>query len=563
MKTKASFIHSFKTKINLFIIICVLATVGVTVFTLAKSTKSLIIDSALGKMLNVATSYGKIIESEEGEEAITSEQYTEMLSELKVEGISSASCYVLNKSGIIVYHPNAELIGKPNKNKLLTNVISELAKGHIPENLCLEYQDDETGVQKIASYYITGKRSVVIVCADETDLMAPLQQLYIRSLLIAVIVLIFAVIISNVITGKIIKPILKLVTVIYDSSQLNFTSNATLDKLCKRKDETGIMSNAVKELSESLRQVVGKIDEANQNIETNIQSLSDSSNQIYQFCIDNSSTSEEIAASMEGAADMTDTLNVHMARMQEQSEGIGKEAFEGTELSEEIAERARQLQKETIAAIENTKRLYEEIKEQSEMALSGIQSVYRINELTNSIRDISDQTSLLSLNASIEAARAGEAGRSFAVVATEISNLANSSLATVNDINTIIGDIRDAVGKMSDSLEATSEFLENTVLSDYDHFYQIGQQYYDDAGIFRKRMTNISDEIRNLNHSIQDIAGGLANINTVIAESSVGVSDIASKTTSMVDATSNNYSDTTNTIERVNDLRGIVDRFQL
>ena len=65
-----------------------------------------------------------------------------------------------------------------------------------------------------------------------------------------------------------------------------------------------------------------------------------------------------------------------------------------------------------------------------------------IEGIVNAINEISEQTNLLSLNASIEAARAGESGRGFAVVAGEIRNLATKSMESANQIQEIINTIQ-------------------------------------------------------------------------------------------------------------------------
>lgn len=559
-------LFSFKSKVSLLVILCSFAAAAITLLVMISNTKSMVVDSSLGQMLNIATSYGTIVDNAEtadpsNTKPLANEEYAALLSELKIDDMESAYCILLNKSGIITYHSDPSMIGKPNKIPFITDLVASIGKGIIPENLCDSFEQD--GKTVYCSYYLTDIKSILIVCADGDELMSPLRTFILQALMIMVVILVAAILLSNFVVGRITKPLEQVTAIINDASRLKFTLPANIQKLCAKKDETGEISRAVNDMCNNLRDVVQKIDESSSSIEANMEQLETSSNQVHIYCTDNSATSEQLAASMQETSAMTETINNHMIHMREQSNGINDEASSGTRLSEEVAERAKALQSTTLSAIESTREIYQRVKDKSEEALAGLESVSKINELTDAIKEISDQTSLLSLNASIEAARAGEAGRGFAVVASEISNLAHRSLDSVNDINLIIDEVNAAVANMSGTLEETLSFLEKNVLTDYDNFNQVGEQYLQDADVFKTSMLNISSEISQLDASIQQVATGVNDIQTTIGEASIGVTDIAEKTSETVTKASDNYKLSSNTKDNVTTLKQIVDRFEI
>lgn len=563
---KVSILHSIQTKVYMLIVLGV-AVSAITITTIMVSNvQELLVESAYGKMLNVATSYGKIVDKEEEpldvvykKEALTAEQLGAIFDGMEINGMESFTYYAVNKSGIISYHTDPARIGKPNTNKVIRDLCAKINRGVIPDNMCAEYE--EKGVKMYASYYVTKNKSVVVICTTDEELMKPVRRLTTIAIILAVGVLVGIMLIATLIIRRVIKPLNQVTAIIDDTAKLKLRLPKNIDKLCKRKDETGSISRAVREMNKNLYEVVSKIDVANNAVSKNMSKLEDSSNQVHMFCTDNSATTQELAASTEEVNSMTQIMNTNMVNMKEQVSEISRETEVSNAFSAEVAGRAQNMQVSTQNAIRQTKEMYEQIKARKDYALEGLSAVAKINELTNAIVEISDQTSLLSLNASIEAARAGEAGRGFAVVAQEISNLAHRSLETVSDINAIISEVNVAVKNMTDSMTDTTNFLEKSVLVDYDNFNQIGVQYMNDADTFKKGMDNISEDIKVLDSAMEQVAVAVENIYRTIGETSVGVNDIADKTANVVNATSDNYDLTSNTLARINELKEIVDKF--
>ena len=187
----------------------------------------------------------------------------------------------------------------------------------------------------------------------------------------------------------------------------------------------------------------------------------------------------------------------------------------------------------------------------------------KIGEIIVQIEDIASQTNLLSLNASIEAARAGEAGKGFAVVATEIGALATQTQNAVGDIDSIIGEVHNAVSGMVDCLQNAMDFLENTVLGDYKGFMEVGEKYSEDAATFEDGMTKINQSIVTLVDAITDISHSIEEINLTVNESATGVSDIAEKTSEMVQKIEATETFMQDSEESANNLNQIVSEFDL
>jgi methyl-accepting chemotaxis protein len=80
------------------------------------------------------------------------------------------------------------------------------------------------------------------------------------------------------------------------------------------------------------------------------------------------------------------------------------------------------------------------------------QSAQKIGDVSKLIRNIAEHTNLLALNATIEAARAGEAGRSFAVVASEVKALAVQTARATEDISSQISEVQDSTGKAVEAI---------------------------------------------------------------------------------------------------------------
>ncbi len=301
-----------------------------------------------------------------------------------------------------------------------------------------------------------------------------------------------------------------------------------------RNDEIGASSEGINHFIATLQVIMGKISSNSEildrivgHVVENINSSSDSANDI-------SVITEELSANMEEVLAKVNNVTDNTCMVENRVKQMVKETVQISHYAEEMQERAVKLEKVAGENKTTTGIMLVDITKELEDAMENSRNVEKVTLLTNEILSITNQTNLLALNASIEAARAGEAGRGFAVVANEIRGLADTSRDTANNISTINEMVICAVDDLVASSKKIIDYMNTNIITDYESFVQSGKQYKDDSVLINETMERYAGEAQEILENITEMTEAVNGIKRAVEESTDGVTNVAENMNSLV-----------------------------
>ncbi|MUK89825.1 HAMP domain-containing protein [Ornithinibacillus sp. L9] len=308
------------------------------------------------------------------------------------------------------------------------------------------------------------------------------------------------------------------------------------------KDEIGQLANAVNQMKDNIRNILSKVSSASELVSSRSEELTQSASEVKEGNEQIATTMEELSTGAEtqanSASDLAGNMSDFVQKVQ-QSEQDGKGVASSSEHVLSLTNDGTALMKKSVDQMKQI----DSIVSESVQKVKGLENQSNeISKLVLVIKDIADQTNLLSLNAAIEAARAGEHGKGFAVVADEVRKLSEQVASSVGEITTIVRSIQSETNDVVTSLnngygevkEGTAQI--ETTGKNFESINYFVSEMADKISTISTNLSNIAENSTNMNNLIEEIA-------SVSEESAAGVEQAAAssqQTSSSMEEVSSN-----------------------
>ena len=300
-------------------------------------------------------------------------------------------------------------------------------------------------------------------------------------------------------------------------------------------DEVADLGKGINTFMDKLQGIMKMIIENSQQLKTVVNEVHENVRISNDSASDLSAVTEELSATMLQIEESANKINQNTESVRSEVEQIASKSDSINTYSKQMKENADRMEADAKATMNETSSKVHDILSVLNNAIKDSSSVEQVNGLTEEILSISSQTNLLALNASIEAARAGEAGKGFAVVADEIRQLADSSRETANSIQEINGIVTNAVHNLAGNANNLVEYVNNSILPEFDKFVQSGVEYKENASYIENVMDEFSVKTDDLKQAVSEIANSINTITCAIEEGANGVSGAAESTQELVE----------------------------
>lgn len=509
---------TFAAKIIVMVILAVIVSNVICMVFILESSKKQITDSVKHTMADVVNTTSKIMENEisnSGVDDLDYDGYANNLSDVKLEGMDSAYMYVVQNDGTMLYHPTKEKVGQPVENAVIKGVVQQLQDGKKPGTTVVEY--DFNGTTKYSAYTILNNENILVLTADESEALAGITTVTGVAVGIIAIVVLIAIIISFIMGRRLMRPLVKVSTIIEDVANGNIEADFSVVK--ESNDEIGLIIEKMKELTQSLGSIVGKIRNSSDTMSSNSYELNDTSSQTLAANNEISKAVEDVAEGSTGMAASISKINENLLEMSNETKDINASVNEIKNQTVAVQDSSKIMNDKIKSMQDSSHKMDEGISAISKRIETVNTTVDKVSNIVSVIEEISSETNLLSLNASIEAARAGDAGKGFAVVAQEIRVLSDNTNTELENIKQIISSL---VEECRYCVQASGTIVEDNakqkeeIKAVLDEFGSLDEQIQktaekaDEIEELVTAMIELNDDITKSSNSLTDVSAANA-----------------------------------------------------
>lgn len=509
---------TFAAKIIVMVILAVIVSNVICMVFILESSKKQITDSVKHTMVDVVNTTSKIMENEisnSGVDDLDYDGYANNLSDVKLEGMDSAYMYVVQNDGTMLYHPTKEKVGQPVENAVIKGVVQQLQDGKKPGTTVVEY--DFNGTTKYSAYTILNNENILVLTADESEALAGITTVTGVAVGIIAIVVLIAITISFIMGRRLMRPLVKVSTIIEDVANGNIEADFSVVK--ESNDEIGLIIEKMKELTQSLGSIVGKIRNSSDTMSSNSYELNDTSSQTLAANNEISKAVEDVAEGSTGMAASISKINENLLEMSNETKDINASVDEIKNQTVAVQDSSKIVNDKIKSMQDSSHKMDEGISAISKRIETVNTTVDKVSNIVSVIEEISSETNLLSLNASIEAARAGDAGKGFAVVAQEIRVLSDNTNTELENIKQIISSL---VEECRYCVQASGTIVEDNakqkeeIKAVLDEFGSLDEQIQktaekaDEIEELVTAMIELNDDITKSSNSLTDVSAANA-----------------------------------------------------
>ncbi|MBP0723856.1 hypothetical protein J5Y03_01500 [Bacillus sp. RG28] len=311
------------------------------------------------------------------------------------------------------------------------------------------------------------------------------------------------------------------------SGNISLAEESLRTNSIKSSDEIGILFIQFKQMVSTMQEILGKVSETTNLVVSSSEKLANNADETAKKNYEITQAIQEVAS---GSDQQVNSVENSASALEENTTGIVRVA-ETSNLIAELANHTIDKAKDGGQSIEKTVRQINKIEEVVNTTDDTIKNLIQhskgIDNFLILIKEISEQTNLLSLNAAIEAARAGEQGKGFAVVAGEVRKLADQSKHAADQIGELVKAMQVETDSSVRSINLVkSEVKEGVqdVLKTREHFVEILHD-----------MERVTEQIHEMSATAEEMSAGSEEVTASVAEIAE-IAKLSAKNTYQVNA---------------------------